>query len=105
MIRTGVSADDRRIRAAPPGAVGSGSGIVPLSTSPGDLDLLGEAVGGGTYETLLPRSAPVLAFGARFLCVGLESLIGLKRAAGWAKDLESIAELQAILEERRRGPG
>jgi hypothetical protein len=35
--------------------------------------------------------------------VTLEKLIQLKRAAGRPKDLEVIAELQALLEERRRG--
>jgi hypothetical protein len=32
----------------------------------------------------------------------LERLIQLKRAAGRAKDLEIIADLQALLEERRK---
>jgi hypothetical protein len=32
--------------------------------------------------------------------VTLEKLIDLKRAAGCPKDLEAIAELQALLEER-----
>ena len=53
-----------------------------LTTTLGDLDLIGEATGGGTYASLLPRSQEVAAFGTRFLCVGLESLIQLKRAAG-----------------------
>jgi len=34
--------------------------------------------------------------------VSLEKLIQLKRAAGRTKDLEPIAELQALLEERRK---
>jgi len=34
--------------------------------------------------------------------VTLERLIQLKRAAGRPKDLEIIAELQALLEERRK---
>ncbi len=33
----------------------------------------------------------------------LEKLIQLKRTAGRPKDLEVIAELQALLEERQRG--
>jgi hypothetical protein len=36
------------------------------------------------------------------LCLGLERLIEVKRAAGRPKDLEAIAELQTILEERNR---
>lgn len=73
-----------------------------LTTTFGDIDLLGEATGGGTYERLVPHSAEVTAFGVKFLCVGLERLIQLKRAAGRPKDLEAIAELQALLEERRK---
>jgi len=73
-----------------------------LVTSAGDLDLLGEAAGGGTYEALLPRSEvrSVLGFEVRF--VDLEALIHLKRAAGRPKDLERIAELEAIAEEARK---
>jgi len=73
-----------------------------LSTNLGDLDLLGEVAGGGSYQQLLPFSDEMEAFGIRFQCVSLERLIQLKRAAGRAKDFESIAELQALLEERRR---
>jgi hypothetical protein len=58
-----------------------------LNTTLGDVDLLGEATGGGTYEKLLPHSAEVSAVGRKFFCVGLERLIQLKRAAGRAKDL------------------
>ncbi|HYN24886.1 MAG TPA: hypothetical protein VES69_07560 [Pyrinomonadaceae bacterium] len=35
-------------------------------------------------------------------CLGLERLIHVKRAAGRPKDLEAIAELEAILEEHKR---
>ena len=45
---------------------------------------------------------PVRAFGCTFRVVILERLIQLKRAAGRPKDLEAIAELQALLEERRK---
>jgi predicted nucleotidyltransferase len=73
-----------------------------LTTSLGEVDVLGEVTGGGTYEKLLPHAGEVHAFGVRFFCVGLERLIQLKRAAGRPKDLEAIAELQALLEERRK---
>jgi hypothetical protein len=36
------------------------------------------------------------------LCVTLDALIRLKRAAGRRKDLEAIAELEAIQEEREK---
>jgi predicted nucleotidyltransferase len=70
-----------------------------LTTKLGDLDLLGEVVGGGDYKKLLPHTFTVEAFGVEFRCVNLATLIKLKRAAGRPKDLESIAELQTLLEE------
>jgi predicted nucleotidyltransferase len=73
-----------------------------LITSLGDLDLLGEVSGGGMYEQLLPFSEEMEAFGVRCRFVTLERLIQLKRAAGRPKDLEVIAQLQALLEERRK---
>jgi predicted nucleotidyltransferase len=76
-----------------------------LTTKLGDLDLLGEVAGGGTYEQLLPHSEEMGIFGASVRVVSLEKLIQLKRAAGRPKDLEAIAELQALLEEKRRGGG
>lgn len=73
-----------------------------LTTSLGNLDLLGEVSGGGSYEELLPASEEMALFGVRCRFVTLEKLIQLKRAAGRPKDLEIIAELQALLEERRK---
>ena len=71
-----------------------------LTTALGDLDLLGEVVGGGGYRDLLPHTFEVEAFGVKFRCVDLPTLIKLKRAAGRPKDLESIAELEVLREER-----
>jgi predicted nucleotidyltransferase len=73
-----------------------------LDTELGDLDLLGEVVGGGNFEQLLPYTIDLDVFGVICKCVTLERLIQLKRAAGRPKDLESIAELQALLEEQRK---
>ena len=73
-----------------------------LTTSLGDIDLLGEVVGGGDYRKLLPHTFEVEAFGVKFKCVDLPTLIKLKRAAGRPKDLESIAELQVLLEEQQQ---
>lgn len=73
-----------------------------LITDLGDIDFLGEVAGGGTYEQLLPFTIELMAFGVTCRCVTLDRLIQLKRAAGRAKDLEAIAELQAILDERNR---
>jgi len=71
-----------------------------LTTALGDLDVLGEVVGGGGYAALLPHSLDIEAFGVKFKCVDLPTLIQLKRAAGRPKDLEGLAELEALLRER-----
>lgn len=70
-----------------------------LVTSLGDIDLLGEIAGGGWYSDLLPHAIELDLFGTKCLCLGLEKLIRVKRAAGRPKDFEAIAELEAILEE------
>jgi hypothetical protein len=74
-----------------------------LSTDLGDLDLLGEIIGGGTYEQLLPGSLTIRVFGVDCRCLTLDRLIEVKRAAGRPKDLEAIAELEAIRERRQHG--
>lgn len=71
-----------------------------LTTSAGDIDFLGEVVGGGRYEDLLSYTEEIEAFGVRALCVTLAKLIVLKRAAGRPKDNEILAELESLLEER-----
>lgn len=73
-----------------------------LTTSLGALDLLGEVTGGGGYDDLLPDAVPLQLYGVECLCLDLEKLIHVKRAAGRPKDFEAIAELEAILEERQR---
>ena len=73
-----------------------------LTSSLGDIDLLGEVAGGGTYPNLLSHTVVVDAFGVEFKCIDLPTLIELKRAAGRPKDLESLAELQALLDEEKR---
>ena len=78
-----------------------------LTTDLGDLDLLGEITGGGTYEEILPMSTTLEFFGRACRCLTLPALIHVKRAAGRPRDLEAVAELEALLEERegRRDPG
>ena len=69
-----------------------------LATSLGDLDLLGDVAGGGTYDELLPSTVEISIFERQCRCVSLRKLIALKRAAGRPKDLEAIAELETLLE-------
>ena len=73
-----------------------------LTTLSGDIDLLGEVTGGGTYDDLLPASDHVPIFGLTCRCVTLEALIRMKRATGRPKDLEALAELEALRDERER---
>lgn len=99
------------LRGAPPGlpfrfdaeTIGQGLNFT-LVTSAGDLDLLGEATGGGTYEALRSHSEvrEIGSLECRF--VDLPTLIRLKRAAGRPKDLERIAELEALQQESQRMP-
>jgi hypothetical protein len=107
-----VAALERRkpyLRGAPPGlpfrfdvlTLQAGLNFT-LTTTAGDLDLLGEIVGGGRFEDLLPDSLEVRIDDRLCLCLGLDKLIEVKRAAGRPKDLEAIAELEAIREERDR---
>ena len=67
-----------------------------LTSKLGDIDLLGEIVGGGGYEQLVSDRIEIELFGVRCLCLGLEKLIQVKRAAGRPKDFEVLAELESI---------
>ena len=103
---------DPYLRGAPPGlpfkldAATLGRGLnFTLTTALGDLDLLGEITGGGRYEDLVPHSAELTLFGLPCLCLGLDRLIRVKRAAGRPKDLEAIAELEALRARDRKAKG
>ena len=73
-----------------------------LTTTAGNIDLIGEIAGGGRYEDLLQHTIEVEASGVRCRCVKLRSLIALKRAAGRPRDFDAIAELEVLLEEQER---
>lgn len=75
-----------------------------LDTDLDSLDLLGEIAGGGQYESLIADTFVVEAYGLRCACVTLDKLIELKTAAGRPKDLEAIAELESLREERQQPP-
>lgn len=96
------------LRGAPPGlpfrfdAPTLASGLnFTLITDLGAIDLLGEIPGGGKYEDLEPHSINVDVFGITCRVLDLETLIVTKRAAGRPKDLDALAELEAILDRRR----
>lgn len=73
-----------------------------LTTDLGDIDLLGEVAGIGGYDVALPHSIRLPVFGRELAVLDLPTLIRSKRAAGRPKDLEAIAELEALLVERER---
>lgn len=73
-----------------------------LTTNLGDLDLLGELTGVGSFEAVARESLEATLFGTTYLFINLDGLIRSKRAAGRAKDLEVVAELETIREERDR---
>jgi predicted nucleotidyltransferase len=72
-----------------------------LTTTAGDIDLLGEVTYGHGFEDLAADSEVVTVFGVECRCLSLGRLITLKRAAGRPKDLAALAELEALAEERR----
>jgi hypothetical protein len=75
-----------------------------LTTNLGDLDVLGEITGGGDYDQLLGGTAVIAVFGVEVRCLDLDTLIHVKRATGRVRDLEVLAELEALREERDRAP-
>lgn len=50
------------------------------------------------FESLRPHTVSLELFGMQVLCLDLEWLIRVKRAAGRPRDLEVLAELEAIRE-------
>lgn len=107
-LSNALQAQNPYLRGAPPGLPFQWSEATirmglnfTLQTNLGDLDLLGEVTGGGNYENLVDRAFEIEVFGVRCLCLDLETLIHVKRAAGRPKDLETIAELEAIRETQR----
>jgi predicted nucleotidyltransferase len=71
-----------------------------FDTDIGDIDLLGEVAGVGTYVEVEKDSKEVLMFGQLVKVISLEKLISAKRAAGRTKDLLVLPELEALLEIR-----
>ena len=69
-----------------------------LETRLGDIALWG-MIAGGDFKTLLPHTLEIEVFGHSIRLLKLAKLIEVKRAAGRPKDLEAIAELEAIRDE------
>lgn len=73
-----------------------------LATDLGPLDLLGEVAGAGSFDELRAGSETLALYGQTLRVVSLHQLIRIKRAAGRPRDLQAIAELEALREERKR---
>lgn len=71
-----------------------------LTTDLGDVDILGEVTGLGGYREALAVSEEMGIFGVSCRVLTLEGLIKAKRAAGRAKDLRLLPELETVLEAR-----
>ena len=69
-----------------------------LATTIGDIDMLGEVAGVGDYETVKKESSLTTLYDCEVRVLNLESLIKAKRAAGRAKDLLVLPELEALRE-------
>jgi hypothetical protein len=72
--------------------------ILTLSTDLGAIDLLAEVRGLGGFEEVQANSVLVQAFGREVQTLDLPALIRAKRAAGRAKDLQVLPELEGLLE-------
>jgi hypothetical protein len=74
------------------------STVFTLQTDIGEIDLLAEVAGLGAFEDVKRHSIIVEAFDRRIPTLDLPGLIRAKRAAGRAKDMSALAELESLLE-------
>jgi hypothetical protein len=74
--------------------------LFTLSTDLGVIDLLGEIDGVGTFDAIKAEAVRVSAFDREVWALDLPALIRSKRAAGRAKDLQILPELESLLEAR-----
>lgn len=71
-----------------------------LETDLGDVDLMGSLSGVGGYAELVGDSIFMKLYGNEICIASLDAIIRSKRAAGRAKDLNAIPELEALKELR-----
>ncbi|MBC7931213.1 MAG: hypothetical protein H7Z38_11685 [Rubrivivax sp.] len=74
-----------------------------FTTDLGDIDLLGEVAGVGSYSDAFSSSVIVPLYGIECRMLTLDSLIASKRAAGRPKDLLALPELEALREVAEEG--
>ncbi len=69
-----------------------------FETDFGDIDLLGELSGVGQFSELARDAVLIELYGMQVRVASLDALIRSKRAAGRAKDLNALPELEALKE-------
>jgi hypothetical protein len=75
-----------------------------LTTTAGDIDVLGEVTGLGGYGEMALRANVVDLYGLAVRILSLEDLIRSKAAAGRAKDLIDLEALRALQANPARDP-
>jgi predicted nucleotidyltransferase len=75
--------------------------VLTLVTTFGELDLLARPAGAPTYARLRARAERFDIGGVAVSVAAIDDLIAMKRAAGRAKDLADIEELETIKQLRR----
>jgi hypothetical protein len=78
------------------------NGLNFTSTDAGDVDLLAEVSGLGTYEVVLSQSEISQVGATQCRILSLDGLIRTKQATGREKDLKALPELQALKELKER---
>jgi hypothetical protein len=76
------------------------SSILTLQTNAGPLDLMSAVPGVGSYAEVRAASIALDLYGVRILILDLPALIATKRAAGRAKDLLALPQIEAALRLR-----
>lgn len=69
-----------------------------FETSIGDIDLLGEVAGVGSFQEVKDRSVEFEIYGHQVKALSLDALIDAKTAAGRVKDQLVLPELKALQE-------
>jgi hypothetical protein len=102
---------DPYLRGAPPGlpfrfdppTIQAGLNFT-LQTDLGDIDVLGEVSGVGSYEQALAQSEAKTVFGVIVRILSIDALIAAKKAAGRLKDRNHILELEELKKMRDAAP-
>ena len=73
-----------------------------LATDLGDIDLLGEVAGLGSYDAVFKVSEPKNIEGIPCRILSLDGLFRSKSAAGREKDIEALKEIKGLKELKER---